>query len=91
MVVGRFLRFADLRERGIIRTRPTLKNRIKRHGFPRGRLIGPNMRAWTEEEVADWLASRPTGPKPVKPSKPKRPRGRPRKHVSQETQNPAEV
>jgi predicted DNA-binding transcriptional regulator AlpA len=92
-MVGRYLRFADLRERGIIPTRPTLRNRIRRHGFPRGRLIGPNMCAWLEEEVAEWLASQPTGPKPVKPPKPKRPRGRPRKHVHAQstTQNPAEV
>jgi hypothetical protein len=58
-----FLRFSDLKARNLFNNWPTLNERIKRDGFPPGRLIGPNMRAWTEEEVADWLATRPTARK----------------------------
>ena len=78
MGVDHYLRLVDLRERGIIPTRATLRNRILRHGFPVGHQIGPNMRGWTVDEVARWLENRPP-PKPPKPLKPKRPRGRPRK------------
>lgn len=60
-----YLRFADLRRRGIINNWPSLKNRIDKNGFPPGRLIGPNARAWTEEEVQAWLADRPTERKPA--------------------------
>jgi len=74
----RLLRFKDLRERGIIRNWPMLKRRITRDGFPPGRMIGPNSRAWTEEEVEAWVKSRPTaGPAPRGAAK--SPRGRPRK------------
>jgi predicted DNA-binding transcriptional regulator AlpA len=61
----RLLRFRDLRERGIINNWPMLKRRIKDDGFPLGRMIGPNSRAWTEAEVDAWIKSRPTaGPAP---------------------------
>ena len=61
----RLLRFRDLQARGIINNWPMLKRRIERDGFPRGRMIGPNSRAWTETEVEKWLASRPVaGPAP---------------------------
>jgi predicted DNA-binding transcriptional regulator AlpA len=56
-----FLRFTDLVARGILKNRVTLANWIK-HGFPPGRLIGPNTRAWTEEEIETYLASRPAAP-----------------------------
>jgi hypothetical protein len=46
-------------------------------GFPRGRMIGPNSRARSEQEVEGWIASRPVvGPEP---GVAKRGRGRPRK------------
>jgi hypothetical protein len=61
----KFLRFADLRDRGIINSWPMLRRRIERDGFPAGRMLGPNTRAWSEEEVERWLASRPTAKKPV--------------------------
>jgi predicted DNA-binding transcriptional regulator AlpA len=54
------LRYTDLVAHGIVRNRITLKNWIEKRGFPKGRLIGPNTRAWTEAEVANWLASRPS-------------------------------
>ena len=61
----RLLRFRDLRERGIINNWPALRYRIDRDGFPPGRMIGPNSRAWTEAEVDAWIKSRPTaGPAP---------------------------
>jgi predicted DNA-binding transcriptional regulator AlpA len=74
----KLLRFRELKERGIIPNWPTLRARINRDGFPRGRMIGPNARAWTEDEVDAWIASRPTaGPPPRGAAL--RPRGRPRK------------
>jgi len=35
------------------------------HGFPPGRLLGPNTRAWTEPEVAEWIDIRPTERRPL--------------------------
>jgi hypothetical protein len=60
-----YLRFADLKARGIVSNWATLQNRIKKFSFPVGRLIGPNARAWTEDEVEAWIASQPTARKPV--------------------------
>jgi CP4-57 regulatory protein AlpA len=74
----KLLRFRDLQERGIVANWATLKARINRDGFPRGRMIGPNARAWTESEIDAWLRSRPTaGPEPRGAAKARR--GRPRK------------
>jgi predicted DNA-binding transcriptional regulator AlpA len=53
------LRFNDLRDRRVVGNRMTLQRWIAREGFPPGKKIGPNSRAWTESEVAEWLASRP--------------------------------
>ena len=59
------LRFRDLKVRGIVANWPSLKRRILLDGFPPGRMIGENTRAWTETEVDAWIASRPiAGPKP---------------------------
>jgi Prophage CP4-57 regulatory protein (AlpA) len=55
-----YLRFRDLKARGIVNTWPTLKSRIERAGFPPGQKLGPNTRAWREDEVQAWLDSRPT-------------------------------
>jgi predicted DNA-binding transcriptional regulator AlpA len=54
------LRFHDLRQRGLCRSWAQLARLQKTAGFPRGRLLGPNTRTWTEDEVADWYQSRPT-------------------------------
>jgi hypothetical protein len=54
-----YLRFADLKARGIVGNWATLKRRIERDGFPPGRMLGPNTRAWPEDEIERWLASRP--------------------------------
>ncbi len=53
------LRFANLRARGIVNSWPQLRRLQQLHGFPRGRMLSPNIRAWTEEEVEAWVASRP--------------------------------
>jgi hypothetical protein len=58
-----YLRFRDLKARGIVNNWPTLVNRINKFGFPSGRLIGPNARAWTEDEVEAWIARQPTARK----------------------------
>jgi len=55
----KWLRFADLRERGIIPSWPMLRRRVALDGFPPGRKLGPNTRAWSEDEVETWLSSRP--------------------------------
>jgi predicted DNA-binding transcriptional regulator AlpA len=59
------LRFRDLKDRGLVDSWATLSKWIRDLGFPRGILVGPNTRVWTDGEVAEWLASRPTAPKPV--------------------------
>jgi predicted DNA-binding transcriptional regulator AlpA len=61
----RLLRYKDLHEMGIAGSRPTLDRNIKNLGFPPGRLLSPNVRVWTEEEVEAWIVSRPTGRKAV--------------------------
>jgi predicted DNA-binding transcriptional regulator AlpA len=61
----RRLRYADLERLGIVRNRITLRNWIRDRGFPAGQLTGPNSRTWSEKEVQNWLASRPTAPKPA--------------------------
>ena len=53
----KLLRFPDLQRVGI-RNHPTLSRWIKKQGFPPGRLIGPNTRVWTVEEVEAWWESR---------------------------------
>lgn len=55
----KLLRFSDLKQRGIVRNWPTLTRWIDRDGFPPGRKLSANTRAWTEDEIEAWLASRP--------------------------------
>jgi predicted DNA-binding transcriptional regulator AlpA len=78
----RRLRYCDLVALSIVKNRVTLKNWIRDRGFPPGQLTGPNTRTWGEDEVENWLDSRPTAPKPAIPTK--RPRGRPRKSAQPE-------
>jgi predicted DNA-binding transcriptional regulator AlpA len=61
-----FIRFNDLKARGIAKSWAQLGHLQKHHGFPAGRLLSPQIRAWTEEEVADWLATRPTDKAPLR-------------------------
>jgi predicted DNA-binding transcriptional regulator AlpA len=55
-----FLRYRDLEARGIVRSWAALRYKIKNNGFPPGRYLGPNTRAWTEDEVQAWLDALPT-------------------------------
>lgn len=63
-MTNKFLRFHDLRERGVVRNRVTLGHWIERESFPPGILIGPNSRVWPEEQIDQWIASRLTASKP---------------------------
>ena len=54
----KWLRFRDLKARGLVDNRMTLKRWIDNYGFPPGTLIGPNTRAWTEEEIEQYEAER---------------------------------
>jgi predicted DNA-binding transcriptional regulator AlpA len=58
-VIPRLLRYKDLKELGIVANWTTLLRLIANGEFPPGRYISPNCRAWTEQEIAEWLASRP--------------------------------
>jgi predicted DNA-binding transcriptional regulator AlpA len=75
--VRKRLRYRDLLALGVVNNRVTLQNWIRDRGFPPGQLTGPNSRTWGENEVQDWLDSRPTGPKPAPVVKGRR--GRPPK------------
>ena len=57
------LRYRDLVARGLFNSRMTMWRAIEQQGFPPGRLVTPNSRAWTEVEVDRWVATRPTGKK----------------------------
>ena len=54
-----YLRFRDLQARGIVKNWMTLRRWIETEGFPRGIKLGPNTRAFPEDEVMQWLATRP--------------------------------
>lgn len=59
------IRYTDLVAKGVVNSRMTLKRLIDSQGFPPGRLITPNARAWDEGEVNTWIANRPTARKPT--------------------------
>lgn len=54
----KFLRFSDLKARGIVRNRTTLSRWIHDCDFPPGVLLGPNTRVWPEDEINRWIESR---------------------------------
>ena len=60
------LRYKHLVERGLVKSRAQLANLIKHTGFPPGRLMSPNTRAWTEEEIDKWWSSRPVDGRPLR-------------------------
>jgi predicted DNA-binding transcriptional regulator AlpA len=62
-LVTKYLRFRDLKERGIVNNRPTLSRWIENEGFPPGRRLGPNTRVWEEREIEEYVASRPAAKK----------------------------
>jgi predicted DNA-binding transcriptional regulator AlpA len=57
--VPKFLRLKNLEERGIAKTHQAVRHMQIHQGFPLGRLLGPGTRVWTEDEINEWLASRP--------------------------------
>ena len=61
MTIPTYLRFADLKAREIVRSWPQLGRLMRDQSFPRGTMLGANTRAWEEQQIADWLASRPNG------------------------------
>jgi len=61
----KLLRFPDLVAKGVVHSRMTLKRLIDLQGFPPGVLITPNARAWGEDEINAWIASRPAARKAV--------------------------
>jgi predicted DNA-binding transcriptional regulator AlpA len=63
----RLIRYPDLVEKGVVNSRMTLKRLIDLHEFPPGRLVTPNSRAWTEEEVDEWVEGRPVARKSAAP------------------------
>jgi predicted DNA-binding transcriptional regulator AlpA len=56
----RFLRFRDLVAMGLVGNWVTLSRWIETENFPPGRYLARNSRAWTESEVEEWIATRPT-------------------------------
>jgi len=64
MSLPKLLRFNDLRTMRVVTNWPTLRRWIDEQGFPPGLMVGPNTRAWTEDSVAEWLASRPAADAP---------------------------
>ena len=59
----KLLRFPDLIARGLFNSRMTLKRAIDTQDFPPGVLITPNARAWDEDAINAWIASRPSAKK----------------------------
>lgn len=53
----RYLRFSDLKARGIVNNRTTLARWIADFGFPHGVALGPKIRAYREDEVEHWIAT----------------------------------
>jgi predicted DNA-binding transcriptional regulator AlpA len=74
-----FLRYNDLVAANIVKSWTQLLRLIENQGFPPGRMLSPNVRAWTHQEVEEWLAARPTERKPAIPLRPGSKRGRPRR------------
>lgn len=61
----KLLRYSDLVERGLFRSRMTLRRAIAEQGFPAGILLTPNCRVWAVAEIDAYVASRPSGKKTV--------------------------
>jgi predicted DNA-binding transcriptional regulator AlpA len=59
----KLLRYPGLVEKGVVNSRMTLKRMIDTQGFPPGRLVTPNSRAWIESEVDQWIEGRPSARK----------------------------
>ena len=64
----KWIRFAELKARGIVDSWPMIARRVERDGFPPGRTLGPNTRAWSESEIEQWLNSRPVAGQAGRPA-----------------------
>jgi predicted DNA-binding transcriptional regulator AlpA len=83
-MIPKVYRYPDLKEAGIANSWAQLRRMIDRHGFPPGRMLSSNVRAWTAAEIDAWMASRPVdGPAPRGVAA--RKRGRPSKAATQPT------
>jgi predicted DNA-binding transcriptional regulator AlpA len=61
------VRFADLKQAGLVRNWPTLLRLIDNNGFPPGFLLGRNTRVWVLDDVQAWIAARPIARKIMPP------------------------
>lgn len=53
-------RYRQLKADGVVDSWAQLKRLQRLHDFPLGRMLSPNIRVWTTEEVDKWIAERPT-------------------------------
>jgi predicted DNA-binding transcriptional regulator AlpA len=60
-----YLRYPDLVAAGVVTSWMAVNRLIDAENFPPGVLLSANTRAWRRDEVEAWLASRPSGKKPV--------------------------
>jgi hypothetical protein len=67
-----WVRYRDLYEANIVRSWAQLSRMIDSEGFPVGKMLSPNVRAWRLDEVEAWLAHQPASRK-VPPPATKRP------------------
>ena len=74
-----YRRYSELKARGLVKNRTQLKNMIEKYGFPPGRLLSPNVRVWTDEEIDTYVDNSPVEPKAAPNVKGRR--GRPRKQA----------
>jgi predicted DNA-binding transcriptional regulator AlpA len=63
-MLPRYVKFRDLKQLNIVNSWPQLGRMMRDEAFPSGKKLGPQTRVWTEQEVADWLASRPEAKQP---------------------------
>ena len=63
-------RYRDLKERGFVKSRAQLKKMIDEYGFPEGKLLSPNTRTWTDQEVVAYYEACPSERKAAPSSQP---------------------
>jgi len=61
----RLWRYRDLKAAQIVNSRMTLKRLVDSGRLAPGRLITPNARAWTDEEIESLISTAPTARKPA--------------------------
>jgi hypothetical protein len=64
MALVKLLRYPDLKDSGYVTSRTDLGRKKKYYGFPLGKLLAPNTRAWEEPEVLTWWNNRPVEREP---------------------------